>query len=341
MVEVLTVMGSEKTNIDLSVIVPVGDRQADAEELYWEYKSGLAALARPYQLIFVLDGEQAAFAAGLRRLLTQGERFTVIGLTRTFGESTAIMAGFSKAVGRHIVTLPAYFQIEGGEIPKLVSGLENFDLAVGRRWPRVGGVLERLRRWAFHGLLAWVTKLQFHDLACGARAFRREILEEIQLYGDQHRFLAVLGDRQGFRVTELDLRQSTRDRFKGLYGPREYFRGAIDIFTIFFLVRFTKRPLRFFGMVGITTFGVGALWTLMLVVQRLFFDQSLADRPALLLASLLLVLGLQVFAIGLLGELIIFTHARQLKDYQVSEIVFFAGQAPEPGATQRAKAIAS
>ncbi len=292
-----------------------------------------------YELIYVLDGPQPGFASGLQKLLTAGERFTVIGLTRVFGEATALMAGFSKCRGKVILTLPAYHQIEGAEIGKLVAALDSSDLVVGRRWPRAGGSFERLRRWAFHGLLARVTKLKFNDLACGARAFTRRVLEEIHLYGDQHRFLAVLADRQGFRVTEVNLRQSDHDRFAGVYHPHEYARGFLDIFTVFFLVRFTKKPLRFFGMMGITTFGIGALWATLLVVQRLFFEQALADRPALLLSSLLLVLGLQLFALGLLGELIIFTHARNLKDYQVAEITqFMQPDVPDDNASQSTRA---
>ena len=314
-------------NSDISVIVPVGNRHADPAELYADYKAGLAALRRPYRLIFVLDGPQPVFAQGLEKLLAAGEQFQVIGLTRTFGEATALMAGFSRATGDIVITLPAYHQVESVDVVKLVDALETNDLAIGQRSPRAGGALERLRRWAFHRLLARVTKLQYHDLACGARAFRRKVLEEIHLYGDQHRFLAMLADRQGFKVAEVSLRQSSRDRFLGTYGPREYIRGFLDIFTVFFLVRFTKRPLRFFGMVGVSTFGFGAIWILVLVVQRLFFEQALADRPALLLSSLLIVLGLQLFALGLLGELIIFTHARNLKDYQVAEVIGFDRQA--------------
>jgi glycosyltransferase involved in cell wall biosynthesis len=308
---------------EISVIVPVGWRHGTAARVHAEYKAGLAALGRPYQLIYVLDGPRPEFEQGLRELHRTGENFTVIGLSRSFGEATAIMAGFDKATGQTIVTLPAYLQVKGSEITKLVSSLEGSDLVIGRRWPRVGGMFERLRRWAFHGMLARVTHLQFHDLACGARAFRRRVLEEIHIYGDQHRYLAMLADRQGFKIRETDLEQSPEDRHKGIYGPREYLRSIIDIFTVFFLVRFTKRPLRFFGMVGLSTFSAGVLWTLVLVIQRLAFDQALADRPALLLSSLLIVLGLQVFALGLLGELIIFTHARNLKDYQVAEIISF------------------
>jgi len=336
-------MGLINEQMDYSVIIPVSGRHSDATELYYEYRAGLNTLGRPYQLIFVLDGPRDEFALGLEKLLDSGEQFTVVGLTRQFGEATALMAGFSKAVGRIIITLPAYHQIEGSEIVKLVAALDQSDVAVGRRWPRVGGMFERARRWMFHSLLARVTHLRFNDLACGARAFKRLVLEELNLYGDQHRFLAVLADRQGFRVTEVNLRQSPKDRFTGIYRPREYTRGFLDIFTVFFLVRFTKRPLRFFGMAGITMFGLGALWTALLVVQRLFFAQALADRPALLLSTLLIVLGLQLFALGLLGELIIFTHARNLKDYQIAEVIHFARQPanPPPHALAEKSTVAS
>lgn len=309
--------------IEISVIVPVGKRHAEAAALYGEYKAGLEALGQSYEMIFVLDGPRERFADGLRELLTNGERFTVVGLTREFGEATALMAGFEQAAGQTIVTLPAYHQIEPAGIPTLVREAESCDLVITRRWPRVGGPFERIRRAFFHGLLGWVTRLQFRDLGCGARAFHRRVLEEIQLYGDQHRFLAVLADRQGFKVREVDVRQSPKDRYDGSYGAREYTRGFLDIFTIFFLVRFTKRPLRFFGMLGVGTFAIGALLVTWIVVQRLVFGQPLAERPALLLSSLLVVLGLQLFALGLLGELVIFTHARSIKDYQVERVIRF------------------
>ena len=137
-------MGTLSSNTELSVIVPVGSRHADAAELYAEYQAGLEALERPYELIFVLDGPQQDFAQGLKKLIASGERFTVIGLARYFGEATAIMAGFSKAVGNIIITLPAYHQIEASDVGKLVAAIERSDVAVGRRWPRAGGVLRAI-----------------------------------------------------------------------------------------------------------------------------------------------------------------------------------------------------
>jgi len=322
-------MLEHSADVEVSVIVPVGDRHADAVELYRDYKAGLDGLDRAYEVIFVLDGPREQFAAGLESMLDDGAQFTVVSLSRAFGEATALMAGFEYASGQTIMTLPAYFQVESAALETLVDTLDSADVVLGRRWPRAGGPLERLRRALFHRLLGWVTRLDVSDVGCGARALDRRVLEEVQLYGDQHRFLGVLADRLGFRVREVDVRQSPRDRFEGIYQPGEYARGVLDIFTVFFLVRFTKRPLRFFGMVGVTTFAIGALAVAVMVIQKLFFAQGLTERPALLLASLLVVLGLQFFALGLLGELLIFTHARGLKDYQVERVIQFARRRPE------------
>jgi glycosyltransferase involved in cell wall biosynthesis len=264
----------------------------------------------------------------LRALIGEGDPITVVSLTRQFGEATALMAGLEQSSGQVILTLPAYHQIEASEIPKLLQATETHDVAIGWRSPRAGGFFEQLRRKLFHGLLRSATHLEYHDLGCGARAFHRRVLEEISLYGDQHRFLAALADRQGFKVTEVAVRQSPLDRFKGSYGLREYARGMLDIFSIFFLVRFTKKPLRFFGMVGVGTFLLGALLVTWIIVERLFFGQGLANRPALLLSSLLVVLGMQLFALGLLGELIIFTHARQIRDYQIHSVLRFRQPSP-------------
>lgn len=316
-------MNDVTSEVEISVIVPVAGRYSDPIELFTAYRSALEALGRSCETIFVLDGPREPFARGLRDLAEAGHRLTVVSLTRPFGEATAVMAGFEQATGRVIITLPAYHQIEAGEIGKLVDALGRCDLAIARRWPRAGGAFERLRRGAFHGLLNFVTGLRYRDLGCGARAFDRRVLEEIPLYGDQHRFLPVLADRKGFRVLELDVRQSPKDRHDGYYEPRVYARGFLDIFTVFFLVRFTKKPLRFFGMIGVTLFAVGGLLVTWLVIERLFLGQGLTQRPALLLSTLLVVLGLQLFALGLLGELIIFTHARQVRDYQIESVLSF------------------
>jgi glycosyltransferase involved in cell wall biosynthesis len=305
----------------ISVIVPVGLRHGSLTQLHQEYRQSLDQIGRPYELIYVLDGSIPDAAAQLEQQQRSGERLTIVYLTRLFGESTALMAGFEQASGQVIVTLPAYAQIDAADIGKLLAGLASADVVVSRRWPRVGGPLERMRRNAFHGLVSWMTGLKLHDLGCSARALKRQVLQEISLYGDQHRLLPALADRQGFRVLEVDVRQSPWDRFEGAYRTREYAHRFLDLFAVFFLVRFTKKPLRFFGMIGAITLMIGSALVLYLVIDRLFFGEGLANRPALLLSSLLVVLGLQLFALGLLGELIIFTHAGGMKDYQVDRII--------------------
>jgi glycosyltransferase involved in cell wall biosynthesis len=306
----------------ISVIVPIGSRRAaDIGALYREYRAGIAATGATHEFIFVLDGPRPEARRQLEALLREGEEFTIVNLTRNFGEAAALTAGFERSSGGTIVTLPAYPQIDPADIRKMIAALSATDMAIGYRWPRHGNALDRMRRAAFHSLVNSVTGARLRDLGCGARAMRRQVLDEIDLYGDQHRFLPIMAMRLGFRVSEVPMRQSTQDRSSRVYRPKEYMHHLLDLFSIFFLMRFTKKPLRFFGMLGAATFGVGAVLIAYLGLDRVLFNEPLADRPALLLAALLLVLGMQVFALGLLGELIIFTHARGLKDYRVEEII--------------------
>jgi glycosyltransferase involved in cell wall biosynthesis len=320
-------MSPSDPTIKLSVIVPIGERHADMAALHAQYVRGVRAIGVPTQFIYVLDGDRPDAASQLDTLPVAAERIAVVRLSRAFGESTALMVGFEHASGEIVLTLPAYHQIDPDDIPKLFAALDSADVVVCRRWPRAGGVFEVLRRRVFHGLFNWMTGLELHDLGCSARAMRYQVLAEVSLYGDQHRLLPALADRQGFRVREIDVRQSPEDHFEGRYRTREYAHRALDLFAVFFLVRFTKKPLRFFGMIGASTFGIGSILVLYLVIDRLVFDHSLANRPALLLSSLLVVLGLQLLALGLLGELIIFTHARGLKDYQVDRVIQFSNDA--------------
>ncbi|MBM0107988.1 glycosyltransferase [Steroidobacter sp. S1-65] len=305
----------------ISVIVPVCGRRSELRALYQQYKAGVAAIGLPFEFIFVIDGDRTDACRTLEAMLQEGEDLTVINLTRSFGEAAALMAGFERSAGSVILTLPAYHQIEAQDIPKLLAALSASDMAIGYRSPRYGNLLDRMRRSAYHGLVNFVTGSRLQDIGCGARAMRRQVFEEMDLYGDQHRFMAILATRLGFRVSEVAMRQSPQDRLARMYRPKEYAHHVLDLFSIFFLTRFTKRPLRFFGMLGAATFGIGAAVIALLSVQRLFFDEKLADRPALLLGALLVVLGMQVFALGLLGELIIFTHARGMKDYRVQEVI--------------------
>src|SRR5687767_5888126 len=170
----------------LSVIVPIGARRApDIGALYREYRASIAATGATHEFIFVLDGPRPEARRALETLLREGEEFTIVNLTRNFGEAAALTAGFERSSGGTIVTLPAYPQIEPGDIRKLVAALSTTDLAIGYRSPRHGNALDRARRSAFHGLVNFVTGARLRDLGCGVRAMRRQVLEEIDLYGDR------------------------------------------------------------------------------------------------------------------------------------------------------------
>jgi hypothetical protein len=182
-------------------------------------------------------------------------------------------------------------------------------------------LLNRIQAGAFHILLNPVSEFKFHDIGCGVRVFRKQVAQEVNIYGDQHRFLPILAQKYGFRILEVKALQSQKDIGKRVYSPGTYARRMLDIFTIFFLVRFTKKPLRFFGILGSSLFAAGFLILLYLLFVRLFQNVGLADRPIVLVGTLLVVLGVQVFAIGLLAEIIIFTHAKDIKEYTIDQII--------------------
>ena len=304
----------------LSVIIPITERYDPIKALFQEYKKGVEATGMSYEFIYVLDGAHPEALEALNQI-REHEQITIITLAKCFGEATALNAAFSKASGELILTLPAYQQIDGNAIPALVTALQDSDMVLANRSPRNDSRFNRLQSRLFNSMLRSFTDLEIHDAGCSVRIFRRRVIEEVQIYGDLYRFFPVVAHRQGFRVVELDSPQSQQDAFRRIYSPGLYMRRLLDLLTIFFLVKFTKKPLRFFGLIGTTLFGLGLLATAYLVIERVAFGVALSDRPALFLSSLLVVLGIQVIAIGLIGEIIIFTHAKDLKEYTIDRII--------------------
>lgn len=306
---------------ELSVVVPVTERPDNAERLHRNYRASLDRLGRSYELLYVLDGPFPDYRADLERLRASGQELKIIQLGKHFGEAAAIEAGREHSQGEWILTLPAYHQFEPEDLHKIFDDAEDWDMTVGRRFPRTDSIINRGLSAVFHGLVNWMTATDFNDLSSGARLFRRSVADEIPLYGDQHRFLPVLARQRGFRVREVDVQQSSREQFRRVPDLGIYPRRLLDLLSVFFLVKFTKKPLRFFGLIGAGVSAIGGLWMLILIAHRLAFSEPLAQRPALLLAALLIVQGVQIFALGLVGEIVIYAHARQIREYTVEEIV--------------------
>ena len=309
------------TTSKLSIVVPISERFDDVEKVYTEYKSSLKSIASDYEFIYVLDGEFKDVLETLRQLQIKGERINIICLARRFGESAALTAGFEQCDGDFILTLPAYMQVELSKLDKIFKSIEDCDVVVVRRWPRVDPMLNRIQASIFSGLQRFITKSSFHDLGCGLRLLRTYVTNEVQVYGDQHRFFPILADIKGFKVKEVELPQSQQESHYRIYGPGIYLRRLLDLATVFFLTKFTKKPLRFFGLLGSGSFLTGLVFLIYITIERFWFGKALADRPALLLSTLLVVLGVQIFALGLIGELIIFAHTKNIKEYKIKEII--------------------
>ena len=191
----------------VSVIIPVGKRCDALRELHAGYRDALASRPETIEFNYVLDGPRPAASKALERLRSAGESLNEIQLARPFGEATALMVGIEHSDGELILTLPAYHQVEPAELSRLFEALSTADMVIARRWPRRGSAFERWRREVFHSLLAAVTGRRFSDLGCNVRLFGRAVAQEISVYGDQHRFLPLLVQRQGFKVAEIDVRQ--------------------------------------------------------------------------------------------------------------------------------------
>lgn len=312
--------GDARTEPAVSVIVPVTERPEPLDELYREYATGLSAVDGGVEFLFAAPGWRREELAPLRQLRDEGEPVRVLEVGGEITEAGLLKAAADRAGGEVLVTLPAYHRVQPETLPRLVGAVARgeADLAVARRSPRRDPWINRLQNRAFHGLLRLLVGGGVSDTGCGVRALRPEVLESVPLYGDFFRFLPVLASREGFRVREIDAPQHDRDVEARVYGPGTYVRRLIDLLGLFFLTRFTYKPLRFFGLVGALLGVAGSVILGIVFVQRLA-GQPLAVRPLLILGVLLATLGVQAVALGLVGEIIVHFNVPERPGYRVVE----------------------
>lgn len=316
-------MVDEHESVQLSVIIAVRDpkRALPMQQLYHDYKQQIDKTDLKSEFIFIIEGDHPNVINSLKALKKQGERIKIIVFAKWYGDATVLSAGFNHAEAPLLLTLPAYHQIRPDVLPSVITSLNSSDMLVVRRWPRIDGNITGFQVRVFHLVLQKLLGFDFKDLGCSVRLFKKKVVESVQIYGDQHRFYPVLVSHYGFKVKEIEAQQAESDTFQNHISMRTYLNRLLDLLSVFFLSKFTKKPLRFFGFGGFIVFGIGSLLTVYLTAQRLFFGVSLADKPVLLLGILGIVLGTLLFAIGLIGEMIIFTHARNLKEYNIERII--------------------
>lgn len=311
---------SPQGQVDVSVIIPLGPRYEDLAEICQELRRVLGALGKRHEVVFVDDATGPKTRQVLLMLVEQFAEARVIRLQRRMGESTALALGARSARSEVLVTIDPYLHVAVSELPKLLAPLaDGVDVVCAWRSPRAERGLSRLASDGFNAVARWLTKVPVHDLNCRVRAMRREVLEDIPLYGDLHRFLPIFAARRGYTWCEIKVPQQPGKREVGAFAPSAYVGRLLDLFTLAFLTRFVRRPLHLFGLIGLASFAVGTALALYLTYVKLVLNLGIGHRPLLLLAVLLIVVGIQVASIGLLGELLIFTHARELKDYVVRE----------------------
>jgi hypothetical protein len=302
---------------DVTVIVPVVERPVPLVALYREFSEPLKQAGRTYEFIFAAYPWYRHLTDALGELSAQGEPVRLIEVMQSVGETALIKLAAYSARGAVLVTLPAYLQTEASALPALLARVEaGADLAVVWRWPRRDSIINRLQNRMLHLLVGGITGGRLHDVACGVRAMRSEVVQEVPLYGEFARFLPLLAQREGFDVEEVQSPVHPAAMRGRVYGPGVYLRRLIDVVGLLFLLKFTEKPLRFFGLIGSLLSGLGALLLAVLFIQRLT-GQPLADRPILLLAVLLMVLGIQAVALGLIGEMIVHLTASQRRRYRV------------------------
>ena len=331
---------------EISVLIYVTDPDAQIHVLVRSYAHALKEIGRSGEYVFILDGQSPAMVERLERLQQERDDVRVVALQGGgHGESIAFRAALGHARGRLLLTAWDYLQIDPKSIGPMIERLdrEKLDLISPWRHPRIDAKLNQWQSSLFNWSLRLLSKVGLHDLNCCFRLMRREVLEEVALYGDLFRFLPIMAARRGFAVREVQVVHREERGKTGFFGVGVYFRRLLDILAVTFLTRFTRKPLRFFGIIGLVLVTIGLAIALPPVFSRVFIQSSIQDRPIVLLGVVLISFGLQFIGFGLVGEIIIFTQSKDLKDYKIDRILTSGQVTPlvaalRPGETHDAAA---
>jgi glycosyltransferase involved in cell wall biosynthesis len=311
--------------MEVSVVIPVFNEEANIRPLYSQLKQILEDLGRSYEIVVVDDGSTDGSLEVLRQLCKEDRSLKVVRLRRNFGQTAAFSAGFDQASGDVVVTLDADLQNDPEDIPLLLAKIEEgYDVVSGWRKSRKDPFLtRRFPSVVANLLISQVTGVKLHDHGCSLKAYRREVVDNINLYGELHRFIPALASWMGISLAEVPIAHHARRFGKSKYGLSRTFRVILDLLTVRFLLSYSTRPIHIFGSLGLLTAFVGSIIVGYLGYVRLVLQRSIAERPLLLLGILLLVVGVQFITMGLLGELVVRTYheTRNRPIYVVREIL--------------------
>jgi glycosyltransferase involved in cell wall biosynthesis len=300
--------------MQLSVVVPLFNEQESLAPLVERILSHVRPLGLSFELVLVDDGSRDRTPELLGQLAATVPELVAVRLRRNYGQTAAMAAGFDASCGEVIVTLDGDLQNDPADIPLLLEKLnQGFDLVSGWRHRRQDAALSRLLPSLLaNRLIARVTGVKLHDYGCSLKAYRREVIDDLNLYGELHRFLPALAFIEGARITEVQVTHHPRRYGKSNYGIDRTFRVLMDLLTVWFMKRFLTRPMYVFGSGGLVAMGAGLLVALWLVAEKLLIGTNIGDRPLLLMALICFLTGVQLFCFGLLAEI-------QMRTYHESQ----------------------
>jgi glycosyltransferase involved in cell wall biosynthesis len=303
----------------ISVVIPLLNEALSLDTLRSRLVGVLDGVVTRYEIVFVDDGSTDGSIETLRHLHHLDPNVRYIRFRRNFGKSAALAAGILASKYDIVFTMDADLQDLPEELPRLLDKLnEGFDLVSGWRHKRQDKLSRRLGSRIYNWTTSKLTGVRLHDINCGFKCYRREVLNEVMIYGERHRYIPVLASYRGFRLGEVPIEHAPRPHGQSRYGFGRIFGGLFSLLTVILLTRYTNKPLHFFGMLGIGLLGIGSAIDLYLLIMRVFFNHWLSNRPLLTIGTMIMIVGVQLVIFGLLAEMIAFSYRRE-NDYSVVE----------------------
>jgi glycosyltransferase involved in cell wall biosynthesis len=290
----------------LSLVIPLYNEEENIPALHEHLRASLDPLGLEYEILFVDDGSTDRTLSLLEEIQAKDKQIVVLSLRRNFGQTAAFAAGFDFAKGDIIITMDGDLQNDPDDIPKLIELIKDHDLVSGWRKNRKDPFFtRRLPSIMANWLISNVTGVKLHDYGCSLKAYRRDVIKNLKLYGEMHRFIPAVASWYGVRVAEVETVHHPRLRGKSKYGISRTIKVVLDLITVKFLQSFSTKPIQFFGPMGMISGVLGFLILLYLSIDKLFFGHSIGGRPLLLLGALMIIVGIQLIGMGLLGEMLV------------------------------------
>lgn len=303
----------------VSIVVPLLNEEESLRPLYNEIKKVLKTISTDYEIIFVDDGSTDKSLNVIKDISRLDNKVHYFSFRSNYGKSAALQIAFKNVTGDAVITMDADLQDDPNEIPGLLKKLdEGYDLVSGWKKKRFDPIIKKSSSKFFNYITRLFTRVKIHDFNCGLKAYRKQVVQSINVYGELHRYIPVLADWKGYSVTEIVVKHHPRRYGKTKFGISRFFKGFIDLITVIFTTRYIKRPMHLFGFVGFLTALAGFIISAYLTFEKLFYGIGIGNRPLLFLGILLIIVGVQFFAIGLLGEILVHNFQGE-EEYVIKE----------------------